>query len=285
MPVFTDDDNPLTDVEWQEVNSVVTDIARRRLVGRRLIDIYGPLGAGVQTIVHDYFDGTTIGRIGLMGEEGSDALRPVRRQSGIIPLIYKDFLVHWRDIQFSRQTGSPIDTSAAAGAASFCADAEDDLILNGEASMAYEGLCTVHGRHTLARRDWTNTGNAFLDVVDATRTLSEAGFYGPYGMVVNPVLYSQMQQVHTATGVLEIEHVKKLATDGVYQSPLVHEGCAIILATGSQNFDLAVAQDLTVAYLGADNLNHPYRVLESVYLRIKRPGAICTLEPRKTGKK
>ena len=59
----------------------------------------------------------------------------------------------------------------------------------------------------------------------------------------------------------------------------------LILATGSQNFDLAVAQDLTVAYLGPDKMNHPYRVLESVYLRIKRPGAICTLEPRKAGKK
>lgn len=279
MPVFAGDDNPLTQSEWQDLNSVVTDIARKRLVGRRLIDIYGPLGAGIQTIVHDYFDGTTIGRIGLLGEEGSDPLRPVRRQSGIIPLIYKDFLLHWRDIEFSRQTGSPTDTSAAAGAAAFCADAEDDLIFNGEAGMGYDGLFTVSGRHTLARRDWANTGNAFQDVVDGTRILSEAGFYGPYGLIVNPVLYSQMQQVHTATGVLEIDHIRKLVTDGVFQSPLVGEGFGAIVATGSQNFDLAVAQDLTVAYLGPDKMNHPYRVLESIYLRIKRPGAICTLEP------
>jgi len=285
MPVFTDDDNPLTETEWQDLNSVVTDVARRRLVGRRLIDIYGPLGAGIQTIVHDYFDGATTGRIGLLGEEDSDALRPVRRQSGIIPLIYKDFLLHWRDIEFSRQTGSPIDTSAAAGAAAFCADAEDDLIINGETGMGYDGLLTAQGRQTLALRDWANAGNAFQDVVDATRLLSEAGFHGPYGMVVNPVLYSQMQQVHTATGVLEIEHIRKLVTDGVYQSPLVHEGYGVILATGSQNFDLAVAQDLTAAYLGPENMNHPYRVFECIYLRIKRPGAICGLEPRKTGKK
>jgi uncharacterized linocin/CFP29 family protein len=285
MPVFTDDDNPLTDKEWQDLNSVVTDIARHRLVGRRLIDIYGPLGAGIQTIVHDYFDGTTIGRIGLLGEDAADPLRPARRQSGIIPLIYKDFLVHWRDIEFSRQTGAPTDTSAAAGAAAFCSDAEDDLIFNGEAGMGYDGLFTVKGRHTLGRRDWADTGNAFQDVVDAIRILSQDGFYGPYGMVVHPVIYSQMQQVHTATGVLEIEHIRKLVTEGVYQSPLAHEGLAAVVATGSQNFDLAVAQDLTVAYLGAENMNHPYRVFESIYLRIKRPAAICALEPRKTGKK
>jgi uncharacterized linocin/CFP29 family protein len=89
MPDFSDDDNPLTDAECQEVNSVVVDTGRKRLVGRRLIDIYGPLGPGIQTIVHDYFD-NTIGRIGLLGEEESDPLRPVRRQSGIMRLIYKD---------------------------------------------------------------------------------------------------------------------------------------------------------------------------------------------------
>jgi hypothetical protein len=36
---------------------------------------------------------------------------------------------------------------------------------------------------------------------------------------------------------------------------------------------------LTVAYLGAEHMNHPFRVFESVYLRIKRHGSICTLEP------
>ena len=40
-----------------------------------------------------------------------------------------------------------------------------------------------------------------------------------------------------------------------------------------------MAQDLTVAYLGAEHMNHPFRVFESVYLRIKRHGSICTLEP------
>jgi uncharacterized linocin/CFP29 family protein len=45
-----------------------------------------------------------------------------------------------------------------------------------------------------------------------------------------------------------------------------------------QNFDLAVSQDFKTAYLGAQNMNHPFRVLESVVLRIKRPGSICVIE-------
>jgi uncharacterized linocin/CFP29 family protein len=279
MAVFAHEENPLNDQEWENIKEIVVEVARKRLVGRRIVDLHGPLGPGVQTIVHDHFSGTTIGRIGLLGEEESDPIRSVRRESGIIPLIYKDFILHWRDIETSRQTGAPLDTSAAAGAAAFCADAEDDLIFNGSSEMGYEGLMVVDGRHVHHRRNWAEAGNAFKDVVDATQKLVQDGFYGPYAIVVSPALYSQMHQVHPGTGVLEIEHVRQLVTDGVHQSPLIREGYGMIVATGAQNFDLAVAQDLTVAYLGAEHMNHPFRVFESVYLRIKRHAAICTLEP------
>jgi uncharacterized linocin/CFP29 family protein len=279
MPIFAHEENPLNDQEWENIKTVVINVARRRLIGRRIVDLHGPLGPGVQTIVHDHFAGTTMGRVGLLGEEESDPVRSVHRESGIIPIIYKDFVLHWRDIETARQTGTPLDVAAAAAAASFCADAEDDLIFNGNVQMGYEGLMVVEGRQVLTRRDWTVAGNPFQDVVDATQTLVENGFYGPYAMVVSPRLYTQMQQVHPGTGVLEIEHIRQLVTDGVYQSPLIRDGFGLIVSTGTANFDLAVAQDLTVAYLGAEHMNHPFRVFESVYLRIKRHGSICTLEP------
>ncbi|HWC76358.1 MAG TPA: family 1 encapsulin nanocompartment shell protein [Blastocatellia bacterium] len=279
MPIFAHEENPLNDQEWENIKTVVIDVARKKLIGRRVVDLHGPLGPGIQTIVHDHFAGTTIGRIGLLGEDESDPLRSVRRESGIIPIIFKDFIIHWRDIESSRQSGSPLDVAAAAGAAAFCADAEDDLIFNGNAEMGYEGLMVVEGRNILQRSDWAEAGNAFRDAVEATQTLVQAGFYGPYSMVVSPSLYTQMHQVHPGTGVLEIEHIRQIITDGVYQSRLVRDGFGMVVATGTQNFDLAVAQDLTVAYLGAEHMNHPFRVFESVYLRIKRHGSICTLEP------
>ena len=61
MAVFAHEENPLDEREWENLKSVVIDVARRRLVGRRIVDIFGPLGAGVQTIVHDHFTGNTMG--------------------------------------------------------------------------------------------------------------------------------------------------------------------------------------------------------------------------------
>jgi len=38
-----------------------------------------------------------------------------------------------------------------------------------------------------------------------------------------------------------------------------------------------VAQDLITAYMGNEGLDHLFRVMETLVLRVKRPGAICGL--------
>ncbi|HEY3297967.1 MAG TPA: family 1 encapsulin nanocompartment shell protein, partial [Armatimonadota bacterium] len=83
---------------------------------------------------------------------------------------------------------------------------------------------------------------------------------------------------------LEINQVRELVTAGVFQTPVIEDNAAVIVSTGPQNMDVAVAQDLVTAYLGPEHMNQPFRVLESLSLRIKRPESICTLEPAAEGK-
>ena len=80
------------------------------------------------------------------------------------------------------------------------------------------------------------------------------------------------------TGVLEINQVRELVTAGVYQTPALTEHQAVLVSTGPQNMDLAIAQDFVTAFLGPERMNLPFRVLESLALRIKRPESICALE-------
>lgn len=51
-------------------------------------------------------------------------------------------------------------------------------------------------------------------------------------------------------------------------------GKAALLCAESQYLDIAVGMDLSVAYLGQDDLNHPFRIMETVAARIKEPKAI-----------
>lgn len=275
---FGQEENPLSSEEWSRLTDTVVEVARRSLVGRRFIDLYGPLGPGVQTVPYDEFRNAGAGVVDLIGEADTSPVFSDKRQFKTIPIVYKDFLLHWRDLEAARGRAIPLDVSAAAGAAAFCAQKEDHLIFYGDEKLGYEGLMNVEGRSTLELRDWTLPGNAYTNIVEATEKLLANGHYGPYAVVVSPRLFALMHRVFEKTGVLEIETVRKLAADGVYQSNLLKGESAVVVSTGRENLDLAISMDLSVAYLGAERMNHPFRVLEGILLRIKHPDAICTIE-------
>jgi uncharacterized linocin/CFP29 family protein len=271
-------ENPLREDEWARLNETVIQVARRSLVGRRILDIYGPLGAGVQTVPHDEYTGVTPGAVDIVGEQETASVFTDARKFKTIPIIYKDFLLHWRDIEAARLHNMPLDVSAAAGAAALCAQQEDELIFYGDPKLGHEGLMNATGRLTVALGDWTTPGAGYLSIVEATRKLNESGHYGPYAVVLSPRLYSLLHRIFEKTGVLEIETIRQLAADGVFQSNRLRGDSGVVISTGRENMDLAVAMDMVAAYLGASRMNHPFRVLESLILRIKHPDSICTLE-------
>lgn len=278
QPYLNRADAPLEPRDWEALDHTVVEVARRTLVGRRFLGVFGPLGAGVQDLDYDLFGGTGAARISVFGETAPDPVLARRRIHENLPLIYKDFMLFWRDLETARQLDSPLDVSAAAAAASLVAQQEDELIFHGNADLGYAGLLTVTGRTTLQARDWGQAGHGFADVVDARARLLESGFAGPYAVALNPRWFSHLHRVYANSGVLEINHLRELATAGVFQAAALREGEGLIMSVGMQNADLAVGQDLVTAYLGVEQLNHPFRVFESLVLRIKRPGAICTFE-------
>ncbi|HEX2948502.1 MAG TPA: family 1 encapsulin nanocompartment shell protein [Armatimonadota bacterium] len=282
------DDAPLTPEEWEQLDNTVTSIARRLLVARRFLDVFGPLGAGVQDIDYHVYGPLGEANISLLGEEDQNPIQPLRRVHEHIPMIYKDFMLYWRDIETARREGTPLDTGSAAAAAAFVAQKEDDLILNGNQSYGFQGFLTAQGAHSIDAGDWVEAGSAFKSITAAVQTLLDDGFFPPYAVVVNPVAYAQMQRVYECSGVLEIEHIRQLVQGGVFQSQAITDSPGVVLSLGPQNFDLAIAQDIITGYLGPVGLNHPFRVFETLVLRIKRPQAICRLngptpDPSKIG--
>lgn len=274
------DQAPLNEEQWERIDRMVREVAERALVGRRIISLFGPFGPGVQVVPTDVFAGTEKGCVDMLGEEEAGRVHAQSRRYIPLPVIYKDFRLHWRDLETAAQMGLPLDISAAAAAATFCARAEDDLIFNGRNvdTVQYEGLLNAAGRATLPMSDWNEVGNSFRDVVSATQTLIAGEFFGPFALVVSPRLFASMNRLHENSGILEIEQVQKIATAGVFQTPVLNDETAVVVSVGAENMDIAVGQDLVTAYLETSELNHYFRVMEVLALRIKRPGSICTLE-------
>jgi uncharacterized linocin/CFP29 family protein len=263
--------------DWEKLQRGVHETIEKCLVGRKFLETYGPLGVGSQCVPIDTFGIPSWATVDMLGES-DNAIHSLKRDIAHIPLIYKDFWLFWRDIEASRKGETPLDTSAAIGAAMAAAAREDDLVFNGLPDMNMAGLLSVDGRNIVKLSDWSVIGNGFQDVVSAVEKLRSNGFFPPYTLVVSPRLYALLHKVYERTGRLEIDAVKEMVKGGVYQSPVLKKDVALVIAAGRQNADLAVGGNFKVEYCGPENLNHRFRVVGSSVLRIKCPQAICTLE-------
>ena len=242
-------DAPLSDKEWEKLDHVVVGAARQFLTGRRFIELAGPLGAGTEVV-----------------PVGTGANRKYLEMQ----VIQEDFVLVWRDIEASRKMGIPIELGPAAEASVKCARAEDQMI--------FDALFNAPGAHTVALTNWGEPGEAFANVVAATEAMVSDGFFGPFAVVVSPALYAKTQRVAKGMmGKLESKLITDVAEGGLFRSPVLAPDQGLVVCMGAHNLDLAVAQDMIVAYMGNEGLDHLYRVMESLVLRIKRPGAICTL--------
>jgi uncharacterized linocin/CFP29 family protein len=268
------DQAPFDGDQWAALDATVVRTAQSMLVGRRFISVVGPFGPGVEAMPLDVLRGSTGGHVDLLGN-ASNGIGTEHRRFLPMPLLYEDFWVHWRDLEASRQLSAPLDLGVAAAAAAATAVAEDRLVFTGNVELELPGLFTVEGQQNVPMGDWATMGRAFADVVDGVRALTQAGFTGPYALATSPRLYANLNRIFDDTGVLELEQIEKLARRGVFPTAVLPEPGAVLVDSGAQNMDLAIGIDLTAAYLESSGLNHHLRVLESIVLRVRRPGAIC----------
>jgi uncharacterized linocin/CFP29 family protein len=278
MDILDRQSAPLTAEEWTRIDEAVVNTARGMLVGRRVVGVLGPLGPGVYCMPYSVFSGKTPAGVDMIGEQEGMVVEPDRRATINLPILYKDFKVLWRDVEADRHLGIPLDVSAAAVAANFVAVQEDNLIFNGNSGLGHEGIFTATGRLTIQHSGWDESGKALADAVKAAGALASAGHYGPYAMVMSPALFGSMVRVYANTGMLELDQVKALMTGGVHYSNVIAGKKAAVIALGPQNLNLAIGQDMVSGYLGPANMNHCFRILETVALLIRRADAICTIE-------
>lgn len=238
---------PLSEEEWQHLDHVVVNTARQFLVGRRFLHVIGPVGSGAEVIP--------------VGTGKNRVLLPMQ-------IIEADFTLYWRDIEANRQLGMPLELGVAATAALQCAKAEDTMIFAGLQKAA---------KKAVQIGDWSQAETPLSDVSSAIEKLVADDFFGPFAVILSPALYTQTERVAHGTGRTLGKLIKEIAEGGLFRSPLLGEAEGLVLSLGAHCFDLAVGQDLITAYAGNEGLDHLFKVLESVALRIKRPGAICKL--------
>src|SRR5450756_1750650 len=158
---------PFSAEEWAKIDAMAVMVLKSTLVGRRFVDLVGPLGWGVENAPLTGFkvvDGTAV------------ALDAV-----YLPLkeINREFEIKAKQMAVAAQTPFALDLGAVAIAAIELAKEEDKLVVL--------GLLEAGHKNAIALGDWDVFGAAFKAVSAAVAKLQIDGNDAPYALALNPI--------------------------------------------------------------------------------------------------
>jgi len=149
------------------MNHMVRHLAKQKLVGRKMITVYGPVGGGLQSIGVDVFSEDDGAKIDLLGTGKPHEIERESRYFIQLPILYKDFVLSWRDIELEKHNNIMMDLSLVEQAASEVFLAEDNMIFNGAPEYNQPGLLNVNGRNEFKINGWEKAGDALKSVSEA----------------------------------------------------------------------------------------------------------------------
>lgn len=254
------EDAPIEPGTWEVLDRTMLEVAKSILVGRRILTVEGPFGLGLKAVaLSDPF------------VESDPVTSPVLPLS----LIVRDFTLGKRDLAAFEREGVTLDTKHVATAAMECANLEDDLIFRG--TKETPGLLTIKGSSQNKLDSWEELGTATDNIIQALTTLDYEGFHGPYALALAPNRYNLLLRRLPHGNVSELEHIKTMATEGVFKAPSLESG-GLLIASGRQYASIILGQDMSIGFIGPQSERLEFSITETIAPYIKVPKAICVLK-------
>lgn len=269
MDYLARESSPFESDFWNNIDKTVIETASRTLIGRRFLNIYGPLGSGAISVQYDKNDREEVFEKGIVKTSG--------RKSVELPQLYEDFTLLWRDIENNEKNKMPLDLSVASSAAQNLANREDKLIFYGDEFLGVEGILNSKGVQKLKLSDWSAGENPYKDIVKAINMIMEKGIVGKIVLCLSRGLYFDLQRIQQGTGMTEAQRISSMIGN-LFNVSVIKDKKATVICAESQYIDLAIGVDMATAYLEQKDLNHSFRIMETVLPRIKEPNAIVVLE-------
>lgn len=283
----------LTTEEITYIEEKITETIRPQLIGRRLMPLIKLPGAGVKTYKYYLEYDMSEALISMTGEGESQDRVEKGEETIKVPIISKGYTLHFRDILAHRTVGGDLNTQHAENAARKVAEDEDRLILTGELgsvanfpALGIQGLMTATGKLGGGAVGGAWPTNCVANVSVAKQALRAQGHYGPYRLVVPPVLYGYLEGLIGTTDKWYFQAIGELiggvenilisnnlwATDGASRDS------ALLVSCEEGNFGLCVGEELQHFDYPLKSKNIYAEVWEAVAPVIKRPKAIYEID-------
>jgi uncharacterized linocin/CFP29 family protein len=282
-----------TDEQWARVNSVIQEEAGRARVAATFMPLVGPLPADTDFVREEHLqiqdpltieDRTTIRlntlqvEVALRGSQMSDpdltsALDLFRRAANGLARL-EDAVV-FNGITLLAGAG-PAGAAGLAPPRGIAGLLGVWRIPNGEQS---QGLWDVGLNQTIPVA--ANTGQELVtSVSNSIGQLEGGGRFGPFALVLDRLLFEIAQRPDANSLVLPQDRIIPFLGGGsLLRCSALSDRSGVIVALGGAPVELVVATDMSVQFLQMTlEPAFVFRVYEKIVLRIKEPGAICTLQ-------
>ena len=276
--------NLLRKDEWVELDQVVVDVAKERLIAvedLRSRNLVHPLG-GLGTLFSEYeaqsdMTDATIDMSGVSpGEEDSTEwdLRAVP-----VPVIHKDFRIDIRRLEASRRLGNGVDFTQARVAARKVAEGAEKLVISGSGIKVdnkqiygYRNHPNLISAAIATGKQWNSIANIYPGVLDMVSDAHGVNHYGPYILYVAKDVWPQLLAVYDdGSGQTARDRLLKIPQlEDVKPLDLLPDGEAVLVQMSRETVDLAIAQDLvTVEWNTMGGFVSHFKVLMVLTPRVK----------------
>ena len=248
--------------EWSQIDNVLVEIARKRLVAVGELRSRGQtfsIGNGLGTTILEWENVSDMepAQVSMSGvTQGEQDTMEFNLQSMPLPIIHKDFTINIRKLEASRTTGQSLDTAQTAMATTLVAEQIEQMIFLGEPTRVGTarifGLLTEPNRNTgSVTADWdvTATGEQMVDDIISMVAAAQADFmFGPYGIFVPYAAFNRMQddfKTNSDKTILE----RLLAIEGIQfirPSSDVTAGAVVMYQTTSDVVDEVIGLEPTI---------------------------------------
>lgn len=254
---------------WPIIDEIVVRVAQTFLNARKIIEIDGPYGLSLQHFGSDEI---------MLSEPTDKAILNMSYvKSTPLVLLYSPFVLTSRELDVFVSQGIRPTFKSLVEAVRTIAQKEDNLIFNGSSDIGLTGIFTNPDSPSIKLKNWDTIGNAFNSIIEAVEKLDNAGFHGPYGLVLNPSLYNKIFRKYPDSELTEINHIQTLVTGGIIKGTNLKTDGALV-QVGKEFLSIVIGQDLSAGFETILDRSYKFSLSESIALKITDPEAICILK-------
>jgi uncharacterized linocin/CFP29 family protein len=256
---------PISEAAWSQIEDEAKSRLVTHLAARKLVDLDGPHGWG--------HSATELGRV---SEVASPAEGISATQRRVLPLVElrAEFSVSRLEIDDADRGAGDIELQELDEAVRQIALAENVSVFHGYAAAGILGITESTSHPPIAiEADMEQYPKV---VARATDLLRRSGIGGPYGLAIDPEIYTGIVETAEHGGYLLLDHLRQILGGSVVWAPGVQGGVVLSLRGG--DFVLDSGQDLAIGYRDHDADVVRLYIEESFSFRVIEPDAAVTLQ-------